>query len=192
MAPQIVNQETYYALKARTHFFNQRYGQQLKHMYDDTVTEDLFSSLRDTWTDIAQYQTDDFSKTDLPFDLWITDENFERLKDAVATIRIHFAGIARDKNLGEKYVEQNGEGATDYTNVSREIFEICMLALHTYTNFFKHCDYWIRLRQFNSDTAEKRAKELAKEMHLNQSLVQSWLSMERVYTSPTCLSLHSL
>lgn len=170
MAPQIVNQETYYALKARIHFFNQRYRQQLKYMYDDTVTEELFGSLRDTWTDIAQYQTDDYAKTDLPLDSWITDESFERLKDAVATIRIHFAGIARDKNLGEKYMEQNGEEATDYTNVSREIFEICMLALHTYTNFFKHCDYWIRLRQFTSDTAEKRAKELAKEMHLNQSL----------------------
>jgi hypothetical protein len=170
MAPQVLNQETYYALKARIHFFNQRYGVKLKYLYDATVTEELFSSLSETWTEIAQYQTDDFSKTDLPLDLWITDENFEKLKDAVATIRFHFASVARDKELGEKYMEQNGKEATDYTNVSSEIFEICMLALHTYTNFFKHCDYWIRLNQFNSDTAEKRAKELAKEMHLNQSL----------------------
>lgn len=170
MPPKVFNKETYYALKARIHFFNQRYSQKLKYMYDTTVTEELFSSLSDTWADIAAYQTDDFSKTDLPLDLWITDENFKRLKDAVATIRFHFAGVARDKELGEKYFEPNGEQATDYTNVSREIFEICMLALHTYTNFFNHCDHWIRLRQFNSNDAEKRAKELAEEMHLSKDL----------------------
>lgn len=170
MPPKVLNKETYYALKARIHFFNQRYSQQLKHLYDDTVNEELFSLLSETWADIAAYQTDDYSKTDLPLDQWITDENFQRLKDAVATIRFHFAGVARDKDLGEKYTKRNGEQGTDYTNVSREIFEICMLALHTYTNFFKHCDYWIRLRQFNSDDAEKRAKELAEEMHLNKSL----------------------
>ena len=170
MPPKVLNQETYYALKARIHYFNQRYSQKLKYMYDNTVTEELFNSLSETWADISAYQTDDFSKTDLPLDQWITDENFERLKDAVATIRFHFAGVARDKELGEKYLERNGEQATDYTIVSREIFEICMLALHTYTNFFKHCDYWIRLRQFNSDDAEKRAKELAEEIHLNKSL----------------------
>ena len=166
MAPEIVNKELYYALKNRIHRFNVRYGEKLKNLVGEEglLTEDIFEDLRWAWTEVSMDTLEDDSARNLQSDVVISEKSFKHLMGAVKNLRERLCSIAAAKNLGETYVDSDGKEYEDFTYVSREIFEICMFATYTYTNFFQQCQYMER-NYFEREVGPIRAKQLANAMY---------------------------
>ena len=169
--PEIVNKELYYALKNRIHRFNWRYGDRLKHLVGEKglLTEDIFEDLRLAWTVISIEHTDNDSAKSLDKEQVISEEHFKKLKDAVSDLRQLLCSIAASQKLGEVYTDADGVEKEDFTYVSQELFEICMFAVYTYTNFFQQCKY-MKEHHFEREQGPRRAKELARTMHPGNQL----------------------
>ena len=162
MAPPIVNTEYYYVLKNRIHRFNTFYADQLKFGLDDRITDDIFECLHDAWVTVSMDTKGDAAKN-LDAGVVISEESFEQLKEGAIGLKDRLIAIAVSKQLGERYYDENGREYYDYTYVSHEILEICVLAMYTYTNFFQQCKY-IENYGVERDMGPRRAKEIAKAM----------------------------
>ena len=165
MAPRIINKDLYYVLKQRMHVFNVRYEKLLTAQTDDRLTEDIFESLQNAWAVISMdtpHKGDD--NTNLPDDVQISENSFKDLKEAAERMRDKICNIAYKKGLGEIYIDTDDKEKYDYTYVASEIFEICLLAVYTYTNIFQQCKY-IMQWGFEPAKGERWAKEMAKVLH---------------------------
>ena len=162
MAPRIVNPEYYYALKNRIHRFNVIYRDKLMYLFGerDLLREEDFSKIGDVWEDIAREHSKDIYATNLEKDEVISEDNFKLLKEAAEHVCGILCRLAVDKDLGEEYEGNDGLKYRDYTYISHEIFEMCLLALHTYTNIFKQCDH-MKLHYSEPETGRRRAEEIA-------------------------------
>ena len=166
MAPRIVNKEYYYALKNRIHRFNVIYREKLMYLTGENglISEEDFNKIGFVWEDIAQDHTKDIYATNLEKDEVISEDNFQRLKEAAEYVCGILCHVAVDKDLGEEYEGKNGLKYHDYTYISHEIFEMCLLALHTYTNIFKQCDH-MKLHYREPETGRRRAEEIAEAIY---------------------------
>lgn len=165
MAPRIINKDLYYVLRQRMHLFNVRYEKLLTAQKDDRLTEDIFESLQDAWAVISMdtpHEGDD--NTNLPDDVQISENSFKELKEAAERMRDKICNIAYKKGLGEIYIDTDDKEKYDYTYVASEIFEICLLAVYTYTNIFQQCKY-IKQWGFEPTKGERWAQEMAKVLH---------------------------
>ena len=165
MAPRIINKDLYYVLRQRMHVFNVRYEKLLTAQKDDRLTEDIFQSLQDAWAVISMdtpHEGDD--NTNLADNVEISEDKFILLKEAAEGMRNKLCAVAYEKGLGEIYIDTDDKEKYDYTYVASEIFEICLLAVYTYTNIFQQCKY---IAQWGFETArgERRAEEMAKVLH---------------------------
>ena len=162
MAPPVLNNEYYKVLQNRIHCFNTRYKDKLMFKTDDRINEDMFQGLYDAWVVISHEHTKDPNVDNLDKDVVISEEHFRLLKDSAINLSESLRLLAIHKNLGEVFVEQ-GREENDYTYLSHEILEICVLAMYTYTNFFQQCRY-IRDYGIEPATGPRRAAEMAREM----------------------------
>ena len=172
MPPKVINKELYYALKNRIHRFNWRYGDRLRLLGNgdkDLLSEELFNGIVEAWEGICGNHANDYNVTSLGVDEIISEDNFQRFKEAVIELRNDLCHVAINKNLGEYYRENNGVEMQDFTYVSQELFEICMFAVYTYTNFFQQCEHMSRYYH-ERGMGPRRAKELAAAMHPNNTL----------------------
>ncbi len=165
MAPRIINKDLYYVLRQRMHVFNVRYEKLLTVPKDERLTEDIFQSLQDAWAVISMdtpHEGDD--NTNLPDDVQISENSFKDLKEAAERMRNKLCTVAYEKGLGEIYIDTDEKEKYDYTYVASEIFEICLLAVYTYTNIFQQCKY-IKQYGFEPARGDRRAEEMAKVLH---------------------------
>ena len=160
MAPPILNKDYYYVLKNRILKFNNRYQEKLMAKGDYRITEDMFDTFYESWKTIAQEHAKSLDVKDVPVDEVISEDLFEQFLQGAKSLSDSLSNLAYNLDLGEVYIEQERE-KRDYTYLSHEIFEICMLATYTYTNFFQQCKY-IRDYGIEQGTGPRRAKDMAK------------------------------
>ena len=163
MAPPILNKDYYYVLKQRMLRFNNRYKDRLMIKGDHRLTEDVFDTFYESWKTIAQEHANDLDVKDVPVNEVISEELFEQFLQGAKALSDSLSNLAYNLDLGEVYIEHDKE-YRDYTYLSQEIFEICMLAAYTYTNFFQQCKY-IRDYGIEPATGSRRAKEMAQVLY---------------------------
>ena len=163
MAPPILNKDYYYVLKQRMLRFNNRYKDRLMIKGDHRLTEDVFDTFYESWKTVAQEHANDLDVKDVPVNEVISEELFEQFLQGAKSLSDSLSNLAYNLDLGEVYFEHDKEHR-DYTYLSQEIFEICMLAAYTYTNFFQQCKY-IKDYGIEPATGSRRAKEMAKVLY---------------------------
>lgn len=162
MAPPVLNNEYYNVLRNRIHRFNSRYKDKLMFRTDDRISEDTFMSLFEGWQTISQEHAKNLDVKNLDESVVISEDLFDMLKLVATKMQDKLSALAFNKDLGEVFIEQ-GREHRDYTYLSHEILELCVLAMYTYTNFFQQCRY-IEHNGIEPATGTRRAKELARAM----------------------------
>ena len=81
------------------------------------------------------------------------------LKESTKEVCFQLSGVVEEMKLGTPYTNKQGETELDYTEISRELMELTLLATHAYTDVFN-----ILEKEYGSNALDKM-QDLTESMH---------------------------